>query len=108
MKWFNAEKGYGFLGDIDGGKGELAGRDVFVHYVAVEPRGYVLRDGQPVEFDIVTGSKGPQAANVVAVGNAPPTTAPKPEALGDALKHLKAAQSIIEREARKLTTSAEP
>jgi len=58
VKWFNAEKGYGFI-SVEGGK------DVFVHYSAINMDGYrTLQEGQRVQFDIVDGRKGPQAANV--------------------------------------------
>ncbi len=58
VKWFNAEKGYGFI-SVDGGK------DVFVHYTSINMDGYrTLQEGQRVQFDIVDGRKGPQAANV--------------------------------------------
>ena len=59
VKWFNNSKGYGFIGRGDG-------PDVFVHYSAIIAEGYrVLNEGDLVEFDIVQGPKGPQAANVV-------------------------------------------
>ena len=58
VKWFNSEKGYGFIA-VDGGQ------DVFVHFSAIVMDGYKsLEDGQRVEFEIETGQKGPQAANV--------------------------------------------
>ncbi len=58
VKWFNAEKGFGFI-SVDGGN------DVFVHFSAINTDGYkTLEEGQKVEFDIVDGAKGPQAANV--------------------------------------------
>ena len=58
VKWFNNAKGYGFIGR-DGGA------DVFVHYSAIVADGYkTLQEGDPVEFEIVQGQKGPQAANV--------------------------------------------
>jgi CspA family cold shock protein len=60
VKWFNESKGYGFI-EPDGG-----GRDVFVHYSAIQGEGYkTLSEGQVVEFDITQGEKGPQAANVL-------------------------------------------
>ena len=60
VKWFNESKGYGFI-EPDGG-----GRDVFVHYSAIQGEGYkTLSEGQQVEFDITQGEKGPQAANVM-------------------------------------------
>ncbi|MCR4419744.1 MAG: cold-shock protein [Clostridia bacterium] len=59
VKWFNQEKGYGFIERDDGG-------DVFVHYSAIQEEGFrTLSEGQEVEFDIVQGPRGPQAANVV-------------------------------------------
>ncbi|MDI3317304.1 MAG: cold shock domain-containing protein [Bacillota bacterium] len=62
VKWFNAEKGYGFI-SRDDGEG-----DVFVHYTAIQSEGFrTLEEGQRVEFDIVQGTKGPQAQNVVRI-----------------------------------------
>ena len=59
IKWFSAEKGYGFIEREDGG-------DVFVHFSAIQEDGFKsLAEGQDVEFDIVEGARGPQAANVV-------------------------------------------
>ncbi|HST66869.1 MAG TPA: cold-shock protein [Mycobacteriales bacterium] len=59
VKWFNAEKGYGFIA-VEGG-----GSDVFVHYSAIATTGYrSLDEGQKVEFDVTQGQKGPQAENV--------------------------------------------
>ena len=59
VKWFNAEKGYGFITE-DG-----AGQDVFVHFSAIEMTGYrSLVEGQHVEFQVGTGDKGPQAEAV--------------------------------------------
>jgi CspA family cold shock protein len=55
VKWFNAEKGFGFITGDDG-------QDVFVHYSAIRMPGYrVLEEGQPVSFEVGTGDKGPQA-----------------------------------------------
>ena len=60
VKWFNSEKGYGFIA-VDGGQ------DVFVHYSAIQMDGYKsLKEAQAVEFDVVTGPKGLQAANIRA------------------------------------------
>ncbi|MCM3328099.1 cold shock protein CspC [Bacillus cereus] len=59
VKWFNAEKGFGFIERENGD-------DVFVHFSAIQQDGYKsLEEGQQVEFDIVDGARGPQAANVV-------------------------------------------
>jgi len=58
VKWFNAEKGFGFITVTDG-------EDVFVHYSSIEMSGFrVLEEGQQVEFSIGTGQKGPQAESV--------------------------------------------
>ncbi|ANC30555.1 cold-shock protein [Isoptericola dokdonensis] len=60
VKWFNSEKGFGFIAQ-DGG-----GADVFVHYSAIQSQGYrTLEEGQAVEFEITQGPKGPQAEQVV-------------------------------------------
>ena len=59
VKWFNAEKGFGFIEREDGS-------DVFVHFSAIQSEGYKsLDEGQAVEFEVEEGSRGPQAANVV-------------------------------------------
>ena len=58
VKWFNADKGYGFIEQETGG-------DVFVHFSAIQSDGFkTLEEGQRVEFDVVEGNRGPQAANV--------------------------------------------
>jgi len=58
IKWFNSDKGFGFI-EREGGD------DVFVHFSAIQMDGYkTLEEGQLVEFDIVKGDRGPQAANV--------------------------------------------
>ncbi|WP_163971753.1 cold-shock protein [Oceanobacillus halotolerans] len=59
VKWFNAEKGFGFIQREDGD-------DVFVHFSAIQADGFkTLEEGQNVEFEIVEGNRGPQASNVV-------------------------------------------
>lgn len=59
VKWFNQEKGYGFIS-------REGGPDVFVHYSAIQQDGFkTLSEGEEVEFEIVEGARGPQAANVV-------------------------------------------
>ncbi len=59
VKWFNSEKGFGFI--------EVEGKnDVFVHFSAIQGEGFkTLDEGQKVEFEVVDGNRGPQAANVV-------------------------------------------
>lgn len=58
VKWFNNQKGYGFISDEEG-------KDVFVHYSGIAMEGFrSLEEGQEVEYDIVDGEKGPQAINV--------------------------------------------
>jgi CspA family cold shock protein len=61
VKWFNAAKGYGFIS-------RQSGEDVFVHFSAIQADGYKsLDEGQAVQFEVVSGPKGLQAANVSAV-----------------------------------------
>jgi cold shock protein len=58
VKWFNAEKGFGFI-EVEGGN------DVFVHFSAIQGEGFKsLEEGQEVSFEIIEGNRGPQAANV--------------------------------------------
>ncbi len=62
VKWFNAEKGFGFITRADGEK------DCFVHHTAIQAEGYkTLNEGDKVEFDVVQGQKGPAAEKVVKV-----------------------------------------
>ena len=62
VKWFNSDKGFGFITPDDGGK------DLFVHHSEVKSSGFAtLNDGQKVEFEVGQGQKGPCATNVVAV-----------------------------------------
>ncbi|MFE3866040.1 cold-shock protein [Streptomyces goshikiensis] len=62
VKWFSIEKGFGFIAQNNGGK------DVFVHYSAIDGSGFrTLEEGQQVEFDVTEGAKGPQAENVRAL-----------------------------------------
>ena len=59
VKWFNGEKGFGFI-EVEGGD------DVFVHFSAIQSEGYkTLDEGQAVEFEVVKGARDPQAANVI-------------------------------------------
>ena len=61
VKWFNAEKGFGFI-SVEGEK------DVFVHFSAIQSEGYrSLEEGKEVQFEIVDGDRGPQAANVTRI-----------------------------------------
>ena len=59
VKWFNAEKGYGFIATDEG-------KDVFVHYSAIQSEGFkTLDEGQSVSFDVTDSDRGPQASHVV-------------------------------------------
>ena len=63
VKWFNEAKGFGFIAPSDGSA------DVFVHFSAIQGGGFkTLAEGQEVSFDVESGPKGPQAANVTAAG----------------------------------------
>ncbi|QMS85325.1 cold-shock protein [Candidatus Xianfuyuplasma coldseepsis] len=58
VKWFNSEKGYGFITNEEG-------LDIFVHFTAIQGEGFkTLEEGQEVEFEVVEGDRGPQASNV--------------------------------------------
>ena len=62
VKWFNAKKGFGFISDAEV-------KDVFVHFSALNMDGFKeLKDGEAVEFEVIEGPKGPQAANVTRLG----------------------------------------
>ncbi len=62
VKWFNAEKGFGFITPDDGSQ------DLFAHYSAIQTSGYrSLDEGKRVEFEVTQGQKGPQASNITAV-----------------------------------------
>jgi CspA family cold shock protein len=64
VKWFNSSKGYGFI-EQDGG-----GKDVFVHYSAIQGKGYkALTEGEAVEFEVTEGPKGPQASKVIRLND---------------------------------------
>jgi CspA family cold shock protein len=59
VKWFNADKGFGFIEQEGGG-------DVFVHFSAIQSKGYKsLNEGQRVQFDVTKGARGPEATNVI-------------------------------------------
>ena len=61
VKWFNAEKGFGFITGEDG-------KDVFAHFSQINATGFkTLEEGQSVSFDVVEGAKGPQAENITAI-----------------------------------------
>ena len=61
VKWFNNQKGYGFISDEEG-------KDVFVHYTGLIMEGFkTLEEGQNVEFEMINGAKGPQAINVTKI-----------------------------------------
>jgi len=61
VKWFNSEKGYGFITTDEGS-------DIFAHYSQIQKEGFKsLEEGERVEFDVVDGDKGPQAANIVSI-----------------------------------------
>src|SRR3954468_19632990 len=73
VKWFNSEKGYGFITPDEGGK------DLFVHFSAIQGSGYrSLDEGAKVEYEAQEGEKGPQAANVRTLGGEAWAAGPRP------------------------------
>jgi CspA family cold shock protein len=69
VKWFNNDKGFGFIAPEDGSK------DIFVHHTAIQGSGYKsLDEGEKVEFDVAQGQKGPQAENVTRLGGGNPSS----------------------------------
>jgi CspA family cold shock protein len=83
VKWFNAEKGFGFI-TLEGDK-----KDVFVHVSAIQSLGFrPLSEGEVVEFEIETGAKGPTAANVIRVAFAFDEVASSEEASSDDMDEL--------------------
>ena len=90
VKWFNNAKGFGFLGREDGA-------DVFVHYSSIQSEGYKsLKEGDEVEFDIIEGSKGPQADHVVRINEVTPQTAATPPAAAPAAAQTPEAPPAVE------------
>ena len=78
VKWFNNAKGYGFLG-------REGGADVFVHYSSIQSEGYKsLKEGDEVEFDIIEGTKGPQADQVFRINGVAASPAAEHQAEGQA------------------------
>ncbi len=72
VKWFNNAKGYGFLG-------RDSGADVFVHYSSIQDEGYkALKEGEAVEFDVIQGTKGPQADQVIRLDQVAASEEPQP------------------------------
>ena len=64
VKWFNQEKGFGFITNDEDGK------DIFVHFSSINAEGFkTLQEGQTVEFDVVEGDRGPQATNVTVISD---------------------------------------
>lgn len=88
VKWFDAQKGYGFIERDDEA-------DVFVHYSAIQQEGFkTLDDGELVEFELVHGDRGPQAANVIRKGQ----TSEDSEPVSEAVEEADEAEAEIETE----------
>lgn len=84
VKWFNDSKGYGFV------EAEGIGQDIFVHYSAIKGDGFkTLEEGEVVEFELITGPKGPLATNVHR--KEPGTTSPQASA-SEQMEHVTAAE----------------
>ena len=78
VKWFNNAKGYGFIVPEEGGE------DLFAHFSAVNMDGYkTLNAGDPVQFEVTVGDKGPQATDIVPIANGASKAAPEHEAEND-------------------------
>jgi len=90
VKWFNNAKGFGFLG-------REGGADVFVHYSSIQCDGYKsLKEGDEVEFDIIEGSKGPQADHVVRINDIIQSSATPSSAAPSSATQPAAAPPVVE------------
>jgi CspA family cold shock protein len=102
VKWFNNAKGFGFLG-------REGGADVFVHYSSIQSEGYKsLKEGDEVEFDIIEGTKGPQADRVVKINEAAPPAAAQTPAAAPAAAQTPEAPPVAEPPAAAQTAEAPP
>ncbi len=95
VKWFNNQKGYGFISQIEG-------PDVFAHYTAIAGEGFrTLKEGEEVEFEITEGPKGPQAANILRKGMTAVAVSPEGEE-----KVEEAAEEVVEEAAEEVAVDA--
>ena len=102
VKWFNNAKGFGFLG-------REGGADVFVHYSSIQSEGYKsLKEGDEVEFDIIEGTKGPQADRVVKINEAAPPAAAQTPTAAPAAAQTPEAPPVAEPPAAAQTAEAPP